>query len=485
MRLRDSKVQEDNNIHMNYKAILFYLGLFIFPLSGLSFLNILYSTYFDYFLSIDSYTVTFFLTLVTGSFFCYYGKNSIKKINFYEQLLLIILVYFISSFFIALPYYLSNYQITFLDSVFESFSGITSTGFSIFENIKYLDPTLILWRSSSQWIGGLYFLIFLIIIFSNNQYNFRLNQLVFTGNMGSFSKFNTKNILLQIFLVYSLLTLLILIILSIGNVRLFNSLNLSMTVISNGGFLPTNNLDQIFLKDNRYILAITLLIPTINIFFLFNLFNKRRIINDHQEDLFLLAFILILSLAMFYSLKNEEISEIFINIISSISNSGISFTKSSSGTIIFIFLCAMGGSLISNSSGIKFIRIYILIKSAAAEIIRLVRPNNVFNNSIFYSEKKIDNQIINLSFLIFISFFVSIFILSSILVLDNINFESSFKLSILTLTNTTNSSLYGMSDINFVNLLNSTKLFLIIFMIIGKIELISILILFKKLLFKE
>ena len=147
-----------------------------------------------------------------------------------------------------MPYYLSNYQITFIDSFFESFSGITSTGFSIFENIKYLDPTLILWRSSSQWIGGLYFLIFLIIIFSNNQYNFRLNHLVYTGNMGSFSKSNTKNILFQIFLVYSLLTLLIFIILNIGDVRLFNSLNLSMTIISNGGFLPANSLNQIFLK---------------------------------------------------------------------------------------------------------------------------------------------------------------------------------------------------------------------------------------------
>ena len=470
---------------MNYKAIIFYLGLFIFPLSGLAFINILYSAYFDYFLSIESYTITFFLTLITGSFFCYYGKSSLKKINFYEQLLLIILIYLISSLFISLPYYLSNYQITFIDSLFESFSGITSTGFSVFENIKYLDPTLILWRSSSQWIGGLYFLIFLIIIFSNNQYNFRLNQLVYTGNMGSFSKSNTKNILFQIFLVYALLTLLILIILSIGDVRLFNSLNLSMTIISNGGFLPANSLDQIFLQDNRYILAITLLIPTINIFFLFNLFSKRKIVNDHQEDLFLIAFILILSLIMVYSFKNTDVSEILINIISSISNSGISFTKTSSETIIFIFLCVMGGSLISNSSGIKFIRIYILIKTAAAEIIRLVRPNNVFNNTIFYSEKKIDNQTINLSFLIFISFFISIFILSSILVLDNINFESSFKLSILTLTNTTNSSLYGTSDINFANLLNSTKLFLIIFMIIGKIELISILILFKKILFKE
>ena len=470
---------------MNFKAILFYLGLFIFPLTGVSFLNILYSTYFDYFLSIESYTITFFLTLIAGSFLCIYGKSSFKKINFYEQLLLIILVYSISSIFISLPYYLSNYQITLIDSVFESFSGLTTTGFSIFENIKYLDPTLILWRSTSQWIGGLYFLIFLIIIFSNNQYNFRLNHLVHTGNMGALSKSNIKNIILQIFLVYSLLTLLIFVLLNLGNIRLFNSLNLSMTIISNGGFLPTNSLSQIFLENNHYILAIVLLIPTLNIFLIFNLFNKRKIINNHQEDIFFIIFISILSLIMFYSLDNINMSEIIINVITSVSNSGISFTKSMDGTIIFILLCAMGGTLISNSSGIKFIRIYILIKTAGAEIIRLVRPNNVFNNKIFYTEKKIDNQMINLSFFIFISFFISIFILSSILVLDNINFESSFKLSILTLTNTTNSSLYGVSAVNFVDLLTSTKLFLIIFMIIGKIELISVLILFKRILIKE
>ena len=470
---------------MNYKAIIFYLSLFIFPLSGLAFLNILYSTYFDFFLSIQSYTITFFLSLIIGFFFYIYGKNSVKKITFYEQLLLIILVYFISSIFVSLPYYLSNYQITFVDSIFESFSGITSTGFSIFDNIKYLDPTLILWRSSSQWIGGLYFLIFLIIIFSNNQYNFRLNHLVYTGNMGSFSKSNTKNILLQIFLVYFLLTLLIFIILNFGEVRLFNSLNLSMTIISNGGFLPTNSLNQIFLNNKHYILTIALIIPMLNIFFLLNIFNKKKLIYNHQEDLFLIIFVTALSLILFYTLKGNNFSEIMINVITSISNSGISFTTAFDGTIIFIFLCMMGGSLISNSSGIKFIRIYILIKTAASEIIKLVRPNNVFNNTIFYSEKKIDNQIINLSFLIFISFFIGIFILSSILVLDNINFENSFKLSILTLTNTTNSALFGVSEINFGNLLNSTKLFLIIFMIIGKIELISILILLRKILLKE
>mgnify|MGYP001236087840 CR=1 FL=1 len=457
---------------MNYKAILFYLGLFIFPLSALSFLNILYSTYFDYFLSIESYTITFFLPFFAGSFLCFYGKNSVKKVSFYEQLLIIIFTYIISSLFISLPYYLSNYQITFIDSLFESFSGITSTGFSIFDNIKYLDPTLILWRSTSQWIGGLYFLIFLIIIFTNNQYNFKLNHLVYAGNMGSISKSNIKKVLFHIFLIYSLLTFLIFIILNFGSVRLFNSLNLSMTIISNGGFLPTNNLNQIFLKENYIILAFVLLIPTLNIFLLFNLYDRKKIINHHQEDLFLIIFISILSFIMFYTLENTKISEIVINIISSISNSGLTFTKSSDETILFIFLCVVGGSLISNSSGIKFTRMYVLIKTASAEILKLVRPNNVFNNTIFYSDRKIDNQVVNLSFLIFISFFISTFILSSVLVLDNINFENSFKLSILTLTNTTNSSLYGLDNIIFTNFLDSTKIFLIIFMIIGKIELL-------------
>ena len=293
---------------MNYKAIVFFLGLFIFPISVLSFINILYSTYFDFFLNIESYTFTFFLTIFTGALFCFYGKNSLKKIKFYDQIILIILVYVVSSLFISLPYYLSNYQILLVDSIFESFSGITSTGFSIFDNVKYLDPTLILWRSSSQWIGGLYFLIFLVIIFSNNQYKFKLNYLAYTGNTGSFSETNITKVVLQIFLIYSILTLLIFIILNFGNIRLFNSLNLSMTIISNGGFLPTNSLNQIFSNDNKYLLATVLIVPTLNLFFFFNIFSKRKIINYHQEDLYILLFVSFLALIIFFLLKDQNIS---------------------------------------------------------------------------------------------------------------------------------------------------------------------------------
>ena len=69
--------------------------------------------------------------------------------------------------------------------------------------------------------------------------------------------------------------------------------------------------------------------------------------------------------------------------------------------------------------------------------------------------------------------------------LDNIGFEKSFKLSILTLTNTLNSEMFDMKNINFSNLLTSSKISLILFMIIGKIELISIFLIFKKILFKD
>ena len=151
---------------MNLRSISFFLSLFCFPISLLSFINILYSSYFDYFLSIEAYFTTLILSLILGLSFYFFGKKATKNINFIEQLILIILVYIIIGLLISIPFYLSNLQVTFISALFEAISGLTGTGFSIFKNIKYLDPTLILWRSSTQWIGGLYFLLFLILLLS-------------------------------------------------------------------------------------------------------------------------------------------------------------------------------------------------------------------------------------------------------------------------------------------------------------------------------
>ena len=470
---------------MNYKSISFYLSLFCFPISLLAFINILYSSYFDYFLNINSYVITLLISLILGFIFLFFGKKAQKKINFIEQLLLIILVYFLTSFFIALPFYFSNYQVTLLNSFFEATSGVTGTGFSIFENIKYLDPTLILWRSSSQWIGGLYFLIFLILIFSNKQFNFKMNDLTYSGDNRTNSENNVKDSVFKIFILYSALSFMIFLLFNISGVRLFNSLNITMSLISSGGFIPTNSLDKIIQSNpQKIILIFSFLISILNFFLVLNLFNKKMIIKNHKEDLYLIVFSLILILLVYFN--GQSGLEMTINVLSSLSNSGLSLMKSENNlSLYFLLIAIFGGSLISNTSGIKFTRIYILVKSASYEIIKLVSPNNIINKNIFFSEKKITDENIKISFLIFISFFISLFILSGVLIIDSVDFEETLKLSILTITNTTTSPIFGFGDIDFANLLTTSKLSLIIFMIIGKIELISIFLIIKKILFKD
>ena len=222
----------------------------------------------------------------------------------------------------------------------------------------------------------------------------------------------------------------------------------------------------------------------LNFYFLFNIFNKRTILKSHKEDFYLLTFAAIFILLIYFN--NFDGLNIIISVLSSLTNSGITlFETDNNLSLYFLLLTIVGGSLISNTSGIKLTRFYILLKITAAEIIKLISPNSVINKTIFNSENKINEDNVKISFLIFISFFFSLFILSSFLILDNIGFEGSFKLSILTLTNTVNSEMYSLQNLNFANLLTSSKISLIIFMIIGKIELVSIFLIIKKIIFKD
>jgi len=470
---------------MNFKRISFYLSLFCFPVSFLAFINILYASYFDYFLSINTYFITLTTSLLLGISFLYYGKKSPKNINFIEQLILIIFTYILTSFLISIPFYLSNYQVTFLNSIFESISGLTGTGFSIFKDIKYLDPTLILWRSSSQWVGGLFFLFFLIIIFSNKSFNYKMTSLTYSGDNNFNTEENVKDNIIRIFIIYSILSISILSLLNLSGVRLFNSLNLSMSLVSGGGFLPTETLNKIITTNiQKIILIFSFLVSLFNFYLLFNLFNKKTLIKEHKEDLYLLVISIAFCFLIYFN--NYDALDIIISVTSSLANSGLTLLESDNNlSLYFLLISIIGGSIVSNSSGIKLTRFYILLKITSAEIIKLISPNSIINKTIFGSDKKISDEHVKISFLIFISFFLSLFILSSLLVVDNIGFEKSFKLSILTLTNTVNSEMFNMQNINFSNLLTSSKISLILFMIIGKIELISIFLIFKKILFKD
>ena len=217
--------------------------------------------------------------------------------------------------------------------------------------------------------------------------------------------------------------------------------------------------------------------------------TKQFNLKNHQEDFHLLLFITFIFLLFYFLLiPNQNFSNIFLAISSSLSTSGIFVNISdqfSQTSLFFILITIVGGSLASTSSGFKYVRFYILLKTSHQEIYKLVKPINIFDKNLFNAESKIDGTDLKFAFLVFVSLILSFFILSSILSLDSISFENSFKLAILTLTNTVTSSIYGFDNLFFSNLNVFTKLSLIFFMVLGKIEIIAVLYLIKGFIFKE
>ena len=473
---------------MNFKGILFYLGIYSIFVSFFSFLNILYSIYFNFIIDINSYVISLIVSLFVGSLFCLVGRRYSKNISLSDQIVLIILGFVFMPLLICIPYFLSIYGINLLNSYFESVSGFTTTGFSIIENIEEVDEPLLLWRSSSQWLGGLFFLISIIGTLGSKQVKIKPIYLISGASLGSNFRNNFNNIFIRVLLIYFFSTIFVIFIYNLLKIRLLDSFNLAFTTISSGGFLPTESLSNITTNNLQIlVLSFTLLFPVFNYYLLYKIFTKQFKFRDHQEDLHLGIVIITLTLLFyFFIIPNEGIAAVFLAVTSSISTSGIStYSSNFDVSLLFILLTIIGGSLISTSSGLKYIRFYILLKISYQEIYKLVKPMNIVNRNLFHSESKIDDEDLKIAFLVFISFIIAIFFLSSILTLDSLSFENSFKLSILTLTNTVTSALYGMDNLSFFDLNNFTKVSLMVFMIFGKIEIIAVLFLIKKYIFKE
>ena len=243
-----------------------YLSFFFAVISLLSFFNIIYSYYLNFYLNLNTYYYCLIASIFLSVLF-FKIKSREKKFSIFDKILTVFFGYLLIPVILSIPFYFSIYNLTFLNSYFEAISGFTSTGFTIFDNIKHIDQSIILWRSSTQWIGGLYFLfsiIFLIDIYDES----------FKKSLTNYLSFDSSEIFKQaikIFLLYSFLTLIIFLVLNIFSVRTFNSLNLAFSLISSGGFLPDNDLTNI-IKNNSQIIILSVLM-------LFSFFN--HILNRH------------------------------------------------------------------------------------------------------------------------------------------------------------------------------------------------------------
>ena len=462
-----------------------YLSIFCGVISLLSCFNIVYSYYLNLYLNLNTYVYTLLISIFLTFLFYTSKSNDEKKTSIYEKILTILLGYFLLPLIISIPFYFSIYNLTFINSYFEAISGFTSTGFTIFNNINHIDQSLIIWRSASQWVGGLYFLFSIILLMDIFDHSFKKSL----TNFISFNKSETLKQFLKIFLLYSSITLGIFIILNIFEIRMFNSLNLAMTIISSGGFLPSNNLSNILINNSQIIIISLLMLSSFfSIFLIYNLlFTKNHNLNFFNEDIHLFFYFLTLLLIFFIFFNfNNNFSELFLSLTSSVSNIGFSLDNNSKNlSFIFLILVIVGGSFFSTSSGIRFLKIYSLFKYSINEILSYSRPKNIYINKHLFSKEFFQLSEIYKYFLTIIVFIISLLFLTFLLTISGIDFESSFKLSILTLMNTVNSSMYGLGDFSFYDLQFFTKYYLIFFMIIGRLELLTLLIICKKYLFKN
>ena len=467
-----------------FRSTLLYLGIFTLFVSIFSLLNILFCYYFDSLLNIKVYFGCLLVSSLLSAIFIFFNKKYLnEKINFFEKLFLVIIGFFYFPLLISIPYYLSIYDISFINSYFEAISGFTSTGFTIFENTKDIDEPLLIWRSSSQWLGGLYFLYSLFLLTGSSKIKIKNIYSNYEGvNLSEIRNQYTK-----VLIIYFLLTVLVFVLLTYSGIRLFEGFNLSMTITSAGGFIPTNFLSDIVRSENqKLIFSFCMLIPFFNLYLIYNMFSGNRSLINIQEDLYLLILLLFILIIVYIFFNNiYGFSSILFAVLSSLSNIGLGLnTQFSNLSILFLILVIIGGSSFSTSSGLKFIKLYTLSKFSLKEIYLIVKPLNVSSNTLFLSKYKIKDEEINNYFLAIVFFIFSLFILSGILSFEQINFKDSLTLSILTITNTVNSNNYNLNEFYFSGINTTSKISLMLFMIIGRVELLSFLILIKKFFFK-
>ena len=462
-----------------------YFGIFFLIISFFSFFNIIYSYYFNLLNNLGNYIFTFSFTFFIGLFLIIFKKYKFDKISLFERITTVLVGYIILPGIICIPYYFSLDNINLLDCYFEAISGFTSTGFTIFNDLDKLDQTLILWRSSSQWIGGLYFLFSILLLIDLFDENLK-------RSLTNYISLNSSEIFKQVFkiiVIYISMTILIFILLKLVNLRSYDAYNYSLSIISSGGFLPNDNFDTTFITDtSKLILSISMLFSFFSLFFIFNLiFFKKKNINYLSEDINILIYLLLVIVLSFTFLNfDNNFLNILVSISSSVSNIGVSFQQVPKNLIfIFLLLVILGGSFFSTSSGLRVIKVITLIKFSINNLLSHSKPNQIYSNKLSLNKVSININDINKYFFAIIIFIISLSLISLLLTISNLDFEIAFKLGILTVMNTVNSDMYGLGNLNFFNFNVFSKISLIIFMIIGRIELLSIIILLKKFLFKN
>ncbi|MFO7939474.1 MAG: TrkH family potassium uptake protein [Bacteroidales bacterium] len=424
-------------------------------------------------------------------------KNAKKTIAKREGYIIVSLVWIIFSLFGALPFIMSGAIPSYTDAFFETISGFTTTGASILDDIEALPKGLLFWRSLTQWLGGMGIIVLSLAILPI--FGFGGMQLFVAEVPGPTpDKIHprVKETAKRLWGIYVLFTLIETLMLKFGGMTWFDAINHSFATMATGGY-STKQASIAYYSSPyiQYTITFFMLLAGTNFALSYQALHLRfRSVFRNEELRYYLGFILgftalITAVLIFQHNKGTEIAfrEAIFQVVSIITTTGFATTDYLLWvpflSFIIFSLMFFGGSAGSTGGGIKIVRVMLLMKNSLQELKRIIHPNAVI--PVRMNKKSVAPQIIT-NILAFVVFYMLILIIGSVIIsIMGYDMETSVGAVAATLGNIGPGIGAVGPAANYAHFPVFGKWFLSFLMLMGRLELFTVLVLFSPALWKK
>lgn len=410
---------------MKLRLIIGMLGRLLIAFSLFMLLPLFYAVAYSEFSQV-AFLVTVIMACLTGLSMIKIGVND-GHIGIREGYLVVSGTWILTSCFGGLPFLLSGTVPTFLDALFETVSGLTTTGASVIQDLEVLPNSILLWRSMTHWLGGMGIIVLFIVFLSNlGAGALNLFKAEVPGPKVERVLPRIRETAIALWLIYVALTVAEIIMLVLAGMSLFDAVNHAFATVATGGFSTKNT--SIKYYDNltiELILAFFMFVAGGN-FGLYLLVWKRGFIKLFQDTEFrVYSFIVAaatcsITLSLSWQTQSsfgQSLRDALFTVISIITTTGFATADFDQwpavAKIILLLLMFIGGCAGSTAGGIKVVRFLIMIKDSIATLLRSVHPQLV--RTIKIDHKPVDFDVIS-NTMQFFFLYITIFVVSVLLV---------------------------------------------------------------------
>lgn len=423
--------------------------------------------------------------------FCYFiTRNKTIRMFSKEGFASVALSWIVLSFIGAVPFVVEGAIPNYVDALFETISGFTTTGASILEDVESMSRGLLFWRSFTHWIGGMGILVLMMAVLpTSEQYSMYIMRAEVPGHEAGKLVPKVQNSSLILYLIYVFLTLLEIVLLLFGNMPLFDAVVHAFGTAGTGGFgIKAASIGAYNSAYIDVVISVFMLLfgTNFNLYFLLLLKKAGAVIRNEEFRLYILivAASTLLIAVNITSLYDDFITALrysFFQVSSIITTTGFAtadfnlwpqFSK-----VLLVLLMMIGACSGSTAGGIKVSRVLILLRAGNSEIKHMLRPNSY--SSVQLNGKRVDRRVIH-GVLVFFLLYMLITLGSALaLSLENYDAETIFTSVIACISNVgPGLGLAGPVE-NFAFYSDASKLLLSLCMLMGRLEIFPILMLFS------